>query len=261
MTTVLPARKEEAVVSRADQNDSLCLPVAERFVSINGEGLRSGRLAAFIRFAGCNLACSWCDTAWAIPGNCSHEDVSVDELVEWVAQTGASCVTLTGGEPALQPALPELIEALCTAKSWGMEASERVIEIETNGAIDLDELDALRRMVEHGISDTPAYVCFTLDCKLPSSGMANRMVTSNYRLLRPGDAVKFVVSSREDLERACAMIVEHALCDRSEVLLSPVSGVIDPAEIVSFMRERGLSRVRLQLQLHKIIWPLVERGV
>lgn len=87
-------------------DDSCLLPVVERFVSVNGEGPRAGRLAAFIRFAGCNLACSWCDTAWANVENCDHEDMEPRDLVEWVSDTGASCVTLTGGEPALQRGLP-----------------------------------------------------------------------------------------------------------------------------------------------------------
>ena len=117
-------------------DDTCLLPVVERFVSVNGEGPRAGRLAAFIRFAGCNLACSWCDTAWANVGKCEHEDMTPRSLVEWVSDTGVSCVTLTGGEPALQPGLPALVSALLASGSWGF-GNGRAVEIETNGAVDL----------------------------------------------------------------------------------------------------------------------------
>ncbi len=241
-----------------DAHDGLeCrLPVVERFVSINGEGPRAGRLAAFIRFAGCNLACSWCDTAWANVGNCEHEDLSPEALVEWVAGTGASCVTLTGGEPALQPGLPELARALCSSSLWGCEG-KRAVEIETNGAVDLQALHALRLSFPESFA--PLY--FTVDCKMPSSGMTAEMIAENYALLRKGDAVKFVVASIEDLECAQSVIEEHDLCSICEVFFSPVFSCIEPAEIVSFMEEHGLSEVRLQLQLHKIIWPNEDRGV
>lgn len=272
------------------------LPVAERFVSINGEGPRAGQLAAFVRFAGCNLSCSWCDTAWAIPATCPHEDVTVPDLVEWVAGTGAACVTLTGGEPALQPALPALVGALAVSDAWGAGAAERVVEIETNGSVDLGVLDALRRCSADGLccgatpigqgsasqggaefagrgsgrqgtaaprreGAAPCRIAFTLDCKMPSSGMDGRMLAGNRALLGPGDAVKFVVASHEDLACAASVIEREALSKRCEVFLSPVFGCIDPADIASFMRERALAGVRLQLQLHKIIWPDQEKGV
>ncbi len=290
-------------------DDAACaLPVVERFVSINGEGPRAGRLAAFIRFAGCNLACSWCDTSWANVGNCAHEDCTPAELVEWVAGSGVACVTLTGGEPALQLGLPDLVRALCESETWGGEfAGQRVVEIETNGAVDLVELHALReelgavqqagdageadRFAElpgrgfasgRGFQPTPeqsgqeagarfdgwvcqsdrdCQVCFTLDCKMPSSGMTAEMLPGNYDLLRQGDAVKFVVASREDLECARDVIERHDLCSKCEVFLSPVFSCIEPSQIVDFMQEQRMSRVRLQLQLHKIIWPGQEKGV
>ena len=294
---------------RFPDSDCCALPVVERFVSINGEGPRAGRLAAFIRFAGCNLACSWCDTAWANVGNCAHEDCTPAELVEWVAGSGAACVTLTGGEPALQPGLPDLIRALYRSDVWGAGlGAQRVVEVETNGAVDLASLDALRRQLAKGrlagaaagddreaggptgLSDQcsaaapgpqpeglrqselePAacvgdggcgcQVHFTVDCKMPSSGMIAEMLPGNYELLRWGDAVKFVVASREDLECAQRVIERHDLCDRCEVFFSPVFSCIEPSQIVDFMQEQRLPRVRLQLQLHKIIWPDQEKGV
>ena len=240
----------------ASNAEGCSLPVVERFVSINGEGPRAGRLAAFIRFAGCNLACSWCDTAWANVGNCEHEDMMPVQLVEWVAGTGASCVTLTGGEPVLQPGLPALVQALCASDTWG-RGGNRAVEIETNGAVDLALLHELRS----GFPDNFAPLYFTVDCKMPSSGMTSEMLASNYDLLREGDAVKFVVASREDLECAQQVIEKYGLCDKCEVFFSPVFSCIEPSEIVDFMEQQGLVQVRLQLQLHKIIWPDQDRGV
>lgn len=248
---------------RASQHspvDSCALPVAERFVSINGEGPRAGRLAAFIRFTGCNLACSWCDTAWANVENAQHENLSADELVEWVAGTGAACVTLTGGEPALQPGLPDLLRSLSHSQVWGLEGSPRVVELETNGAVDLGDLHQLRWQLA-ALGGTPTTIAFTVDCKMPSSGMAAEMLAGNYELLGQADAVKFVVASAEDLLAAEAVINEYDLCSRCQVFFSPVFSCIEPAEIVTFMQEHGLANVRLQLQLHKIIWPGQDKGV
>lgn len=258
-------------------DDSCLLPVVERFVSVNGEGPRAGRLAAFIRFAGCNLACSWCDTAWANVENCDHEDMEPRDLVEWVSDTGASCVTLTGGEPALQRGLPALVSALLDSDKWG-SGDGRVVEIETNGAVDLSVLHDLRSEfrkkcalsycssidgADYGVvpSALDGDVYFTVDCKMPSSGMTTEMLPGNYDLLGSGDAVKFVVASIEDLECAQSIIEQYDLCARCEVFFSPVFSCIEPSEIVSFMERQGLSEVRLQLQLHKIIWPGQDRGV
>lgn len=240
-------------------NQEILFPVAERFVSVNGEGLRAGRLAAFIRMTGCNLACSWCDTAWANDESCAHENLSAQQLVAWVSDTCVSCVTLTGGEPALQPGLGALIEALAQSDTWGND-TKRVIEIETNGSVDLAALHELRCSLKHIVS-VPTTIAFTVDCKLPSSGMFSEMLESNYDLLESEDAVKFVVASKEDMEAAYDRIKAYSLCSTCEVLFSPVFSCIEPADIVVFMEEKQLSEVRLQLQLHKVIWPNVDKGV
>lgn len=228
------------------------MPVVERFVSVNGEGSRAGRLAAFVRFRGCNLACSYCDTAWANDAACPAEDLRVRDVASWVIGRGVECATLTGGEPALQPLLPELLREL----DRQARAHERslTVEIETNGSVELGKLDEVRRQIP-----LPSY--FTLDCKSPSSGMADRMLASNYDLLRPGDAVKFVVGGEKDLQYAAKVVDRYDLCSRAEVFFSPVFGCIEPSAIVDFMERAKLSRARVQLQLHKFIWPNVERGV
>ena len=216
--------------------------VAERFVSINGESVRAGEPAVFIRFKGCNLRCGYCDTKWANTPDAPCETMTAAGLAAYADSTGIVNVTLTGGEPLLQPELPELIAAL-------MKSGHRV-EIETNGSLSVEKLAAS----EH----RPV---FTLDYKLPCSGMESAMLTDNYRFLSGEDAVKFVAGSRSDLEKAEEIIKEFGLTEKCKVYISPVFGMIKPAEIVEFMLERKMNGVRLQLQLHKFIWDPELRGV
>lgn len=232
-------------------------PVVEKFVSLNGEGLAAGRPAAFIRFAGCNMWCTYCDTRWANHPYVEVEGWSVPDLVAWVAETGVSCVTLTGGEPLLQPYLPDLVQALLSVE----EPRPLRVEIETNGSRDLAPLADLRRAAaEAGL---PGSLHFTVDWKTPTAGEAvsAAMMRENYGLLDKRDAVKFVVGSEEDLSFAAARADEEQLWDRCTVLLSPVWGAIEPAAIAAYLIEHRLDRARLQLQLHKIIWPNETKGV
>ena len=226
-------------------------PVVERFTSINGEGTHAGRLAAFIRFRGCLLACSYCDTVWANRMDAPAEMLSVREIVSFVEASPASCVTLTGGEPLLQEGIEELIEAL-------LADPDRFVEIETNGAVPLGHFASLRHSL---LGEACERLTFTMDCKLPSSGMDDRMIWENYDVLAPNDTVKFVIGAQEDCESVLRVIDAYQLQERCNVYLSPVFGQMEPARIVDFMRANGLDRATLQLQLHKIIWPESERGV
>lgn len=238
-------------------------PIAERFVSINGEGAHAGKLAAFIRFPGCNLDCTYCDTQWACDPELTVEFVSVEELCDWVEREGVTCVTITGGEPTLQSDLYRLLHELAR-----LETVE-VVEIETNGSTDLAKIIAHDSEREHerpialaGFpTPRPEKLCITMDYKLPSSGMEDKMFRANFELLNKRDVVKFVVGSHEDLERMAEVIREHDLVTRCQVYISPVFGAIEPAAIVDFMKEHALMHARLQLQLHKFIWPNQERGV
>ena len=232
-------------------------PVAERFISVNGEGRAAGKLAAFIRFTGCNLTCSYCDTMWAnAPAAADRaERASAADLVAWVRETRVECVTLTGGEPALQPELPCLVRALL-AELGPLERGLRV-EIETNGATDLHELARLR----DECASLPGHLTLTVDWKLPSSGMEGRMLRENFTLLDARDTVKFVCGGEGDLDRMLEVSRELGLPNRVPVYLSPVFGRLDPARIVDFMQENNLTWATVQLQLHKIIWPGVEKGV
>jgi 7-carboxy-7-deazaguanine synthase len=225
------------------------MKLAESFISINGEGVRAGELALFLRFTGCNLSCSYCDTRWANEAGCRYEEKSVEELVGYVSSSGIKNVTLTGGEPMLQRELPDLVEGLL-----GLQGTR--VEIETNGAVPLDKVARLR-----SIEGTSGRLSFTMDYKLPSSGCEADMITDNFRLLRQEDTVKFVSGSRDDLERAADIISEYDLTKRCHVYISPVFGKIDPQVIVDFMKEKKMNDVRLQLQLHKLIWEPDRRGV
>ena len=218
--------------------------VAEKFISINGEGPRAGELAVFVRFTGCNLRCSYCDTMWANEPECSYEEMSPGEICEYVRAAGIENVTLPGGEPLLQKDAGELIGRLIA------DCGVRV-EIETNGSVDLRPFAGLP-------AGRPV---FTMDYKLPSSGFEDRMNTDNFSLLKAGDTVKFVSGSLSDLERAGEIIERYRLLDRCHVYFSPVFGKIEPAEIVNFMLERKLNKARIQIQMHKVIWDPNERGV
>ena len=220
------------------------MKVAEKFISINGEGTRAGELAVFVRFVGCNLRCTYCDTMWANEPGCPYEEMTPAQICDYVRSTGISNVTLTGGEPLLQKQMEELIGQLI--RDCGVR-----VEIETNGAVDL-----------HPFAQIPERrPSFTMDYKLPSSGCEDRMITENFSVLQAQDTVKFVSGSREDLERAAEIIEEYGLLDRCYVYFSPVFGKIEPAEIVDFMLENKLNKARIQIQMHKVIWDPNERGV
>ena len=234
------------------------MPVAERFVSINGEGRSAGKLAAFIRFTGCNLRCSYCDTMWANePGAAeAAEALCIDDLVAWVRETRVCHVTLTGGEPAAQPLLPDLIAALLAED--GPDGHGLAVEVETNGAADLTPLVAVRERLSNTARGT---LSLTVDWKLPASGMEQRMVAGNFALIDARDTVKFVCGGEGDLSRALKVARELDLPRRVAVYLSPVFGSIEPAAIVEFMQRNDMRWATIQLQLHKIIWPNVEKGV
>lgn len=220
----------------------MAFSIVEKFVSLNGEGVRAGELAVFLRFQGCNLDCSFCDTKWAKKADTPTDSLTTEELVAYVQGTGVRNVTLTGGEPLLQEGIEELIIALGALGYW--------VEIETNGSISLIKFAKL--------SFRPS---FTMDYKLPISGMENTMDTENFKLLHAKNTVKFVIGNVNDLDCATQIIHENALTARCNVYFSPVHGEIEPAKIAEYMKDKKLNGVRLQLQLHKYIWDIDQRGV
>lgn len=218
------------------------MKVVETFASINGEGPCAGELAFFVRFQGCNLRCSYCDTMWANAPDCPYTEQSPEDIVAKILQSGIRNVTLTGGEPLLQPEMPALLTLLA-------DHPELRVEVETNGAVDLAPFCKTSRPV------------FTMDYKLPSSDWERAMRVENFALLQQEDTVKFVCGSAEDLERAAQVIAEQELTKRCHVYLSPVFGAIKTVEMVEYMLAQRLNGVRLQLQLHKFIWAPDRRGV
>lgn len=217
--------------------------VVEQFVSINGEGRRAGQLALFIRFAGCNLNCEYCDTKWANEADVPFEEYDENEIYQLIKEKGVKNITLTGGEPLLQKNMKKLLSLL--------QKDEKLrIEIETNGSVDIEPFLGNDNLT------------FTLDYKLSVSGMEDRMCLSNFEKVRSIDTVKFVVGSREDLLRSKEMIERYGLIEKGcGIYLSPCFGAIEPAEMVDFLVEQNMNDVNIQLQLHKFIWDPNKRGV
>ena len=216
--------------------------VVENFVSIYGESTRAGELAVFVRFKGCNLHCSYCDTRWANEPDAAFKSMSADEICELVKNTGVKNVTLTGGEPLLQEEIEVLIDRLI--------AQGNRVEIETNGSVSLEKFALMK--------NRPV---FTMDYKLPSSNMEKFMCMENFSFLNEHDTVKFVSGSTADLEKAVEIIEKYSLLEKCHVYISPVFDKIEPSEIVDFMIKKNWNGVRLQLQLHKFIWEPNRRGV
>lgn len=217
--------------------------IVETFLSINGEGTRAGQLSFFIRFAGCNLSCGYCDTKWANLKAAPFQLMSPEALYAAVKESGSKNVTITGGEPMIQADISRLLELLGRDKTL-------YVEIETNGSVPLLPFMSLE--------NRPA---FTMDYKLPGSGMEAHMCLENLSLLGTKDTVKFVCGNQEDLIRARKVIGTYQLEGRTNVYLSPVFGQLSPADMVEFMKAEKMTGVTLQLQLHKLIWDPERRGV
>jgi 7-carboxy-7-deazaguanine synthase len=227
--------------------------ITEIFKSIQGEGTRAGLPCIFVRLTGCNLRCTWCDTAYAFHGG---KKMSVEEVLQQVndlagrgvgdGSAAVELVELTGGEPLLQEEIYPLAEKL-------LDAGYTVM-VETSG--------------ERFIGKLPAEVIRIVDVKCPDSGAADTFEMRNLAELTPDDEVKFVIRSRRDYEFAREFTREHVLAGRvKEVLFSPVHDDpqgkwtgLEPRSLVEWMLEDGLN-VRLGLQLHKIVWDPAMRGV
>lgn len=220
-------------------------PIAEHFLSINGEGQHAGKLAIFFRLQGCNLGCSYCDTKWANEADCTVEWMTEDDIYERVKKEKVAHVTITGGEPLIQENIVKLLATL--------SADENIsVEVETNGSVPVSSFQKSLPKVQ-----------FTTDYKLPSSGMEDAMCMENLRTLRPIDTLKCVCGTTQDLERVKQLLDCNAIGQEVPVYLSPVFDKIEPSAIVDFMKKhlKEYPQVRLQLQLHKLIWPTQQKGV
>ncbi len=205
------------------------LAVVETFLSIQGESTFAGKPCFFIRLAGCNLDCNYCDSRYA---RTARSEASVAELVLQAQKSGAKLVEVTGGEPLLQAETPELCAALLAAGF--------TVLVETNGSCNIDLVpDRCHRI---------------MDRKLPDSGMAEQFDFANYERLTSRDEVKLVVSSAADFNFAVAEIRQFELTKKPvELIFSPVWGKVEFADLAQWVVESKLP-VRMQLQLHKIIW-------
>jgi 7-carboxy-7-deazaguanine synthase len=211
------------------------LRITEIYASVQGETQYAGLPCTLVRTTGCDLRCTYCDSAFAFHGG---TDLTLDQIVAEVDKLGAPLVLLTGGEPMLQKELPALATRL-------LGGGYRVM-IETSGAHLLDSL--------------PAEVVRIVDVKTPGSGESHRVRWEALDGLRPRDAVKFVLTSEADYQWATEVIRSRRLADRTEVLLSPEHGRLAPQELVAWMLRDRLP-ARLNLQLHKYIWSPDARGV
>ena len=215
------------------------IQVCEIFVSIQGESTYTGCPCFFIRLAGCNLHCVYCDTAYA---RSEGNPQTISGLLEQFRATGLILAAVTGGEPLIQPGTVALLKRL---------QSQGTVLIETNGSQD--------------ISVIPPAVIAVMDIKCPASGASQAMDWGNIQRLRPRDEVKFVISDRNDYLWACQVMREYQLSQRCHaVLMSPVfdpsADGLKPAELAAWIIQDRLP-VRLNLQMHKIIWGSSTRGV
>ena len=211
------------------------LAVNEIFFSIQGESTHAGLPCVFVRLTGCNLRCVWCDTAYAF-----HEGtlMSLEDILDAVREFPCHRVEVTGGEPLLQTGVHDLLKALCD------ENYETLLE--TGGSLDISAVDPRVHRV--------------VDFKCPGSGMADRNLWSNVQHLHASDEVKFVVRDRADFEWVCEVVQRHRLSERCPVLLSGVFGEAPLADLARWILEAGID-LRLQIQLHKILWEPSLRGV
>lgn len=204
------------------------LRITEVFHSLQGEALASGMPTVFVRLTGCPLRCTYCDSEYAFHGG---EWFDFDTLIDRVAGFGATHVCVTGGEPLAQPNCRVFLERLCDA---GYDVS-----LETSGAIDIAGIDPR--------------VSRVVDLKTPASGECLRNRWQNLDVLTDHDQLKFVICDRGDFDWAVQCIRERELIGRCTIWMSPSWDVVEPHELAQWILESGLP-VRLQLQLHKLLW-------
>jgi len=204
------------------------LRITEIFQSLQGEARSVGFPTIFIRLTGCPLRCVYCDTAYAFSGGNWH---SLDTVMQEVKQFSARHVTVTGGEPLAQQACLPLLVQLCDA---GYDVS-----LETSGSMDITAVDPR--------------VSRVMDLKTPSSGEQQKNLLSNLEQLTLNDQLKFVISDRNDFDWSVQHINQSGLQGQTELLMSPVHGVLEPAQLAEWILESGL-QVRFQMQLHKLLW-------
>ncbi|MGA1792732.1 MAG: 7-carboxy-7-deazaguanine synthase QueE [Thermoplasmatota archaeon] len=219
------------------------LMVNEVYASFQGEGVHTGIPTVFIRLAGCNLRCNWCDTPYALEVS-SGSPMEIGFLIEQVREFGFGTVCLTGGEPLVQEGSLELVRSLLSA---GFR-----VDIETNGSIDVKPF-----------SELGEGIFLSLDIKLPSSGMQEEMAIQNLGYLRQTDQLKFVVADEKDMERAFSILREWS--PDCTVIFTPVSNTGGEAIADILMKKLSdgeiTGDIRLMVQTHKVIWGSDKKAV
>ena len=209
-------------------NSACSLRITEIFYSLQGEGLSAGEPTVFVRLTGCPLRCTYCDTSYAFQGG---EWMTLADIRQRIAEFDCGQICVTGGEPLAQPNCQALLQQLCDAGY--------TVSLETSGALDMGAVDS--RVIK------------VMDLKTPGSGEVERNRLQNLEYLAPTDQIKFVLCDRTDYEWARQMVEQHGLAQRCTLLFSPAAGQLDPRALAEWVLEDHLS-VRLQLQLHKLIW-------
>jgi len=204
------------------------LRISEIFFSLQGEGRRMGLPTVFVRLTGCPLRCGYCDTSYAFQGG---EWLDLDRIVAAVAAHPTRHVCVTGGEPLAQKACPELLARLCDA---GYD-----VALETSGALDVGGVDTR--------------VARIVDVKTPGSGEVERNHWANLGLLGERDEVKFVLVDAADYHWSVGILEQYRLAERCEVLFSPAHGSLAARDLAEWIVRDGLP-VRMQIQLHKLLW-------
>jgi 7-carboxy-7-deazaguanine synthase len=212
------------------------MKVNELFYSIQGESSYAGQPCAFIRLSGCNLRCTYCDTQYAFY---EGTEKSVSEILHAIEEFPTRLALVTGGEPMLQKSVHELFAKLLDR--------DYTVLLETGGQISLADVDPRVHKI--------------MDFKCPSSGMEHHNDYSNVQHLTRNDELKFVIGDRKDFDWACDIVRQYDLAGRvGQILFSPVHPLAAVADLADWVLSCGIS-ARLQLQLHKTIWPNVQRGV
>ena len=211
------------------------LKINEIYASIQGESSHTGLPCVFIRLTGCNLRCSWCDTAYAFYDG---KNLTVEETLQKVETFGLPLVEITGGEPLLQEDVYPLMEAL-------LKKGYRVM-LETSGALPIDKV--------------PEKVIKILDIKCPGSGEEKKNHLENLKFLSPHDEVKFILLDRADYEWSRNMLRKYDMVPSKQVLFSPVYDKLNLKDLSQWILKDRLA-VRLQTQLHKVIWSKDAIGV
>jgi len=209
-------------------NSEAQLRISEIFYSLQGETSRVGLPTVFVRLTGCPLRCTYCDTAYAFTGG---QNLKVAEIMNKVAEYSPRYVTVTGGEPLAQKNCQLLLRELCDA---GYSVS-----LETSGALDISGVDQR--------------VARVVDIKTPSSGEVDKNLWKNLPLLTAQDEIKFVMGSEADYQWSKQILEKYNISEKCSVLFSPVHGVLDSTALAEWILRDRLN-VRMQVQLHKLLW-------